>query len=81
MRWLAVYWTMLSRLQAEESLRRVMELQAATPEVEQRARERIVKSWQRLAEPEREAEKLTPDQLAVRLALTGIGIRKVKHEQ
>lgn len=75
---LSAFGTMLPRLQAEESLRRVMELHAAAPEAEPRYRERIIRGWQRQAEPERDAARLTPEQLAVRLALAGIGVKRVQ---
>lgn len=75
---LSAYTEMLPRLQAEESLRRISELHAATPEVAQRDRERIINRWRKQAAPEQETVKLSPDELAVRLALAGIGVKKVK---
>ena len=68
---------MLPRLQAEESLRRVMEIQATMPEVERSDRERIIRELERLAAADREPQRLTPNEMAVRLALLGIGIKKV----
>lgn len=68
---------MLPRLQAEESLRRVTEIQATMPEVERSDRERIIREWQRTAAADREAERLAPEEMVLRLALIGIGIKKV----
>lgn len=77
---LNAYLTMLPRLQAEESLRRVAEQHASMPEVPQRDRRRIIADWQQQAENHYEAERLAPEQMAVRLAMMGIGMRRAKKD-
>ncbi len=67
---------MMPRLQAEESLRRVNEQHATMPEVAQRDRNRIIAVWERTARPNEE-RRPTPDELAIELALVGIGIKRV----
>ncbi len=74
---LTAFSTMLPRLQAEESLRRVAELHAALPEAARSDREHIIRTWQRQADMGREAEKATPEEHMRRLALLGIGVRRV----
>lgn len=68
------YLTMLPRLQAEESLRRVQEYQAGWGAKES---QQIVRHWQRQIHAGDVHPPLNEEQMAARLAVIGIGYRKV----
>ena len=68
---LRCYLVMLGRLQAEESLRSVAELQAALPGYKQEHRQSIIREWQRAMESRQEPPSKG------KLAMMGIGLVKV----
>ena len=69
---LGAYVAMLPRLQAEESLRRVAELQAAHPELDADARREILDAWQGQAQPG--APRITREEHLGGLAAMGFEI-------
>ena len=68
---LGVFAALLPRLQAEESLRRVAEMQAALPEYKAEARRRLVRAWERIAGREAAIARSETEARA-RLAMIGI---------
>lgn len=57
LRWLNVYITMLPRLRAEQSMRRVTELQLGTRQLTDESASEIWDAWQNAANPDKEDEE------------------------
>jgi hypothetical protein len=72
---LKAHLEMLPRLQAEESLNRVLEGQAADSMIDSKGRNKIIDAW--LDQTKTPKPKLTPEQAAMEMALIGITVTRV----
>lgn len=66
------YAEMLSRLEAEDSLRRLAEIQAADSFTERAPRERVIEAWRRQAGWGETAETMTREEFIARMAAMGL---------
>jgi hypothetical protein len=59
LRWLNAFITMLPRLRAEQSIRRVTELQLGTRQLTDESASEIWEAWQNAANPDKEDEEVS----------------------
>ncbi len=78
---LAAFVAMLPRLAAEDSLRRVAELQAADSNLKPAPRERLLSSWRQQVEGGSGVEKPTTEQITSRMAAMGIRVVSASAER
>lgn len=75
---LGAFAALLPRLQAEESLRRVAELQAALPEYKVETRRRIVRAWERVAGEASAVRPRSETEARARLSMIGIKLQQAE---
>lgn len=80
MKWLRAYLIMMPRLKAEEALSLYNVLAVASPNIDKRARERMLRAWQRQVYPESDKTELPIAARALQLAFMGIRLEMVDSE-